>query len=75
MGGFMVGAGVLAAFLATWGILSRTKGTAWVIVLAGLPTVALMCAANFALQSDFRWLLTLPVLLWIAGSALYVAGR
>lgn len=75
IGGFMVGAGVLTAFLAVRGIPTRMKGTTWVLVLAGLPTVALMCAVNFALHSDFRWLLVVPVLLWICGLALYVAKR
>jgi ABC-type Na+ efflux pump permease subunit len=57
MGGFIAGTGVLTAFLAIRLIQLRIKGTAWAIALSGLLTVALMSAANFALNSDFRWLL------------------
>ena len=35
--------------------------------LAGLLSVASMSAVNFALESDFRWLLTMPVAAWAAG--------
>lgn len=75
MGGFMAGAGVLTVFVATVAIPSRLKGTAWAIALSGAFTVALMSATNFALYSDFRWLLLIPVLVWLAGLVFYVAGR
>lgn len=73
MGGFMAGAGVLTAFLALRVIPKRSKGTAWVIALSGLLTVAMMSGANFALDSDFRWLLLMPALLWLSAFILYVA--
>lgn len=75
MGGFMAGAGVLTVFVATVAIPSRLKGTAWAIALSGALTVALMSATNLALYSDFRWLLLIPVLVWLAGLVFYVAGR
>ncbi|MEO6015629.1 MAG: hypothetical protein ABIP46_00110 [Polaromonas sp.] len=31
-----------------------------------------MSATNFALHSDFRWLLLLPVLMWLAGLLCYL---
>jgi hypothetical protein len=34
-----------------------------------------MSATNFALDSDFKWLLLAPALLWLASLVLYVAGR
>jgi hypothetical protein len=74
MGGFMSGAGVLTVFVARVGMPSRSRGTSRVIALSGLLTVALMSATNFSLHSDFRWLLLLPPLTWLAGFIAYV-GR
>lgn len=71
MGGFMAGAGVLTVFLARTAVPARLRGTGWAIVLAGLPTVVLMSAMNFALHSDFRWVLLLPALLWAAAVIAY----
>lgn len=42
-------------------------------VAAGLLSVALMSGVNFALVSEFRWLLVVPVVLWLA--AMIVLGR
>ena len=72
MGGFMAGAGVLTVFLARTAVTARLRGTAWAIALAGLATVVLMSAMNFALHSDFRWMLLLPVLLWTMAVIAYV---
>jgi hypothetical protein len=71
MGGFMAGAGVLTLFLARTAVPARLRGTGWAIALAGLPTVVLMSAMNFALHSDFRWVLLLPALLWTAAVIAY----
>ena len=67
MGGFMAGAGVLTVFVARTAVAARLKGTGWALALAGLLTVVLMSAMNFALHSDFRWVLLLPALLSFAG--------
>ncbi len=75
MGGFMTGAGVLTLFVATTVMRSRLKWTSWVIALSGALTVGLMSATNFALQSDFRWVLLIPALVWFAGLGVYVAKR
>src|ERR1700693_1443114 len=74
MGGFMAGAGVLTVFVAAVAMPPRLKGTAWAIALSGALTVVLMSATNFALYSDFRWLLFVPALVWLAGLAAYMAG-
>ena len=73
MGGFMAGAGVLTVFLATRVMRLRPNGASWALALAGALTVGLMSASNFALQSDFRWLLLVPAVVWLAGLAVYVA--
>lgn len=75
MGGFMAGAGVLTVFVATVAMPPRLRGTSWAIALSGALTVVLMSATNFALYSDFRWLLLIPALVWLAGLVFYVVGR
>ena len=75
MGGFMAGAGVLTVFVATVAMPLRLTGAPWAIGIAGALTVVLMSATNFALQSDFRWLLLLPALSWLAGLVFYVVYR
>lgn len=74
MGGYMVGTGVLTLFLACVAMPRRLAGTAWALGLAGLLTVILMSAMNFALHSDFRWVLVLPAAMWIVGVATYLAS-
>ena len=73
MGGFMAGAGVLTVFVAVEAMPARLKGTSWAIALSGALTVALMSATNFALHSDFRWLLLIPALIWLGGLVLHIA--
>ena len=75
MGGFMAGAGVLTVFVAAVAMPPRLKGTSWALAVSGALTVVLMSATNFALQSDFRWLLLVPALVWLAGLAMHVAKR
>ena len=75
MGGFIAGTGVLTVFVAWVAMPSGLKGTSWVIAVSGVPTVVLMSAINFDLHSDFRWLLLLPALVWIAGFVLHIARR
>ncbi len=43
--------------------------------MAGALSVGLMSAANFALGSDFRWLLILPAAIWALGLILAVRSR
>ena len=75
LGGFMAGAGVLTLFVALVVTPARLRGTSWALGLSGLLTVGLMSAMNFALHSDFRWLLVFPALVWLSGLAFYNAGR
>jgi hypothetical protein len=75
LGGFMAGAGVLTLFVALSAAAPRPRGTTQALALSGLLTVGLMSATNFALHSDFRWLLVVPALLWLAGLVLLVAGK
>ena len=72
MGGFMAGAGVLTVFVATTVMRLGLKGTSWALALSGALTVGLMSASNFALHSDFRWVLLFPALVWLVGLVTHV---
>ena len=67
MGGFMTGAGVLTILAATNASAVRGKWTWIALALAGLFMVGTMSLTNFQLDSDFKWLLLIPSLLWIIG--------
>ena len=75
MGGFIAAAGALTIFVAATSVPARTRGTAWVLALVGVTTVGLMSGTNFALDSDFKWVLFVPALLWLAGLASYILNR
>ena len=66
-GGFMAGAGVLTIAVAMNASALREKWTTSLLALAGLFTVGTMSLTNFQLNSDFKWLLLLPSLLWVTG--------
>ena len=75
MGGFMAASGLLTTFLAVTAVSARQKGTGIVLLLAGFATVVTMSWTNFAIDSNFRWVLLAPAVLWIAGIASYVLER
>ena len=76
MGGFMAGAGVLTLLVAMTFEPKNRKGIAFVLMLAGLATVVTMSWTNFAIDSDFKWLLLAPAALWMVGViACWVEGR
>ena len=75
MGGFMVATGVLTTFAACHLPARRELTTFTTLLLAGAISVGLMSATNFFLNSNFRWLLVLPVLLWLAGLGSYLRER
>lgn len=67
MGGFMAGAGVLTIWTAIGAHLMRETRTWIVFALVGLSTVGTMTWTNFQLDSEFKWLLLIPSLLWGIG--------
>lgn len=75
MGGFMMGAGVLLIALMVNEFQSRKKGELTLLALSGACTVGTMSVTNFQLDSDFKWPLLMPALLWIAGLILYQRQR
>ena len=75
MGGFMVGAGLLVAYVGRVLLPSQSRGAALSLALAGAATVGLMSAVNCALHSDFRWLLAAPPAVWLAAMGLHLSKR
>ncbi|GJE04218.1 hypothetical protein GMJLKIPL_6179 [Methylobacterium isbiliense] len=65
LGGQAIAAGVLLGF----GLLQgRREGFSrpalLLLALAGIASVLLMSIVNFAIHSDFRWLLIMPPIVW-----------
>lgn len=75
MGGFMAASGLLTTFVAVTAVSAQRKGTGVVLLLAGLATVATMSWTNFAIDSNFKWVLLVPAALWFAGLASYALER
>jgi hypothetical protein len=72
MGGFMAGSGVLITYFG-WKVMPQHhRGTMAVLVSTGALTLGMMSAVNFALHSDFRWLLVLPPIAWVVAVILYI---
>ena len=75
MGGFIAGCGVLVLFVSVRLVPQPVHGTGIVLGATGLLTVAIMSWINFALDSDFKWLLLVPALAWLVGLVTYATGR
>ena len=74
MGGFIAGFGVLIIFVSVSAVPQYLPGTGAVLGCAGLLTVATMSWTNFVLDSDFKWLLVIPAIVWLLGLVSFVAG-
>jgi len=75
MGGFMLGAGILLIHVMTSASNTQEKRALITTTLAGVSTVGIMSVTNFQLDSDFKWLLLIPSLVWAVGLALYSRHR
>jgi len=72
MGGFMTGAGLLTIATAGRAFAGRKEWRWILLTLAGLFSVGTMSLTNFQLNSDFKWPLLLPSLLWGLGLVLSI---
>lgn len=70
----MAAMGILTMFVSLRVVPTRTKGTGWVMLCSGLLTVVLMSGINFTIESDFKWLLLAPTVMWAVGLGLYLLG-
>jgi len=66
MGGFMAGTGVMVSYIGWRELSGQPRAAVAALALTGLLTVGLMSAVNFALRSDYRWLLAVPCIFWSA---------
>lgn len=67
MGGFIAGGRVLIVFVGLRAVPQYVPGRGMAFGCAGLLTVATMSGTNFPLDSDFKWLLLMPVIGWLLG--------
>lgn len=74
MGGQMAALGVvILAFAARFfDPALRSRFDLIALVLAGLASAGVMSLANFALESEFKWILLAPLMLWGVAAALSV---
>ena len=75
MGGFMAGCGVLIVFVGVRVVPQSISGTGTALGFAGLLTVATMSVTNFVIDSDFKWLLLVPPVIWLLGLVTYAIAR
>ena len=75
MGGFIAGCGVLGFFVSVRVVPQPVDGTGIVLGVTGLLTVATMSVTNFVIDSDFKWLLLVPPVIWLLGLVTYAIAR
>ena len=76
LGGQMAAVGVLviAVALRLRRVDAGERSAILLFVAAGGCSVGSMAAVNFALRSDFRWFLTVPVVLWLLAAGLAIGA-
>ena len=74
LGGFMAATGVLTVFVAATAFRAGTPGAGAVVLISGLASIGWMAATNFLINSDFKWLLLVFALPWVAALALVWAS-
>lgn len=76
MGGFMVATGLLTVHVAVTTFRDTRPGAAMIVAVSGLASIGGMAVTNFAIHSDFRWLLLAFTLPWLVALTLsWVDGR
>lgn len=71
MGGYILATGVLTITLATTAYRAHHRGAGVGAFIGGLASIGLMAAVNFAIDSDFKWLLLGLALLWAVSLAVF----
>lgn len=74
MGGQMAALGIALLALAarSFGPAPRSRFDVIAFALAALASAGMMSLVNFALDSDFKWALLIPLILWVLAVALAV---
>jgi hypothetical protein len=71
MGAYILTVGFLIVYIARTSFRTRAKGAGWIAAVAGLTSIGWMTVVNFAINSDFKWLLFSFAALWIIALALF----
>ena len=71
MGGFVAATGVLTITLATTAYRAHHRGAGIGALIGGAASIGLMAAVNFAIDSDFKWVLLGMALIWALSLAAF----
>ena len=71
LGGYAVATGVLTITLAVTSFRTHSRGAAIGATIAGAASIGLMAAVNFAIASDFSWVLLGIALVWLCSLGLF----
>jgi len=72
LGGHMMAAGILTIFVARTAYREHIPGAAIAALLAGAASIGTMTLVNFAIGSDFKWLLAGVAAIWLASMGSYL---
>ena len=71
MGGYMLATGVLTITLAATAYRTHYRAAGIGALIGGAASIGLMAALNFAIDSDFKWVLLGMALVWALSLAVY----
>ena len=72
LGGYAVATGALTIALAATSFRAKSRGAALGAAIGGTASIGLMTAVNFAIASDFKWVLLAIALLWTFSLGLFL---
>jgi len=75
LGGYMLATGLLTVHVAITAFRSARPGATMIVAVSGLVSIGGMAVTNFAIDSDFKWLLLVFTLPWVVALALSWAGE
>ena len=70
LGGYMFATGLLTVYVAAACLNTGRLGVVAVVLVSGLTSIGWMAFTNFAINSDFKWLLLAFTLPWVIALAL-----
>ena len=71
MGGYVLATGVLTITLAATAYRAHQRGAGIGALIGGVASIGLMAAVNFAIDSDFKWVLLGVALIWACSPAVF----
>lgn len=71
LGGYAAATGVLTITLAATSFRAQSRGAAIGATIGGAASIGLMAGVNFAIGSDFKWVLLGIALLWMCSLGLF----